>query len=98
MLEPCGHMVTCEGCSKLIKKCIKCREQIERKSTYNDHCNQSATDLALNQNSSSNLSSSNSFSAKKTISTDEDYTGVKDMKKLQQQLHDIKEHVIIYKT
>ena len=28
---PCGHMVTCENCGKVIKRCAVCRKQITEK-------------------------------------------------------------------
>lgn len=27
--KPCGHMVACENCSAIMKKCVQCRTQIE---------------------------------------------------------------------
>lgn len=27
--KPCGHMVACENCSTIMKKCVQCRTQIE---------------------------------------------------------------------
>ena len=28
LLQPCGHMCACEGCARLMKKCVQCRETI----------------------------------------------------------------------
>ena len=96
LVEPCGHMVTCENCSKLIKKCIQCREPIEKKTTYTECCvdNRPVVDQIKNNNSllsSPRLSTSGSFSRKSTQPNE--LENLKDMKKLQQQLHEIKEHV-----
>jgi E3 ubiquitin-protein ligase mind-bomb len=93
LLEPCGHMVTCDVCSKLIKKCIKCREQIEKKTTYFDCCNEKVHEsLQTSSLSTASLTSSSSF-CKKSMNEEENEEGLKDMRKLQQQLHEIKEHV-----
>ncbi|UYV76921.1 MIB1 [Cordylochernes scorpioides] len=30
LFKPCGHMVVCDGCAVLMKKCVQCRGQIEK--------------------------------------------------------------------
>lgn len=79
LVEPCGHIATCDDCSKLIKKCIKCRVEIEKKSKFSECCTGSP--------SSGTFSSSNN---------DTNYDDkVYDVKKLKQQLNDIKEQVTL---
>jgi hypothetical protein len=73
-----------------------CREQIEKKTTYFDCCNEKIVEPVLTGGglSSASLTSSTSFS-KKSNGLEDDEENCQDMRKLQQQLHDIKEHVII---
>lgn len=77
LLEPCGHMCTCEGCSKLLKKCIKCRVQIDKQINF------------LNKKSLPDSPVLN----KSTQNIEAESTNLNDVKKLQQQLQDIKEQV-----
>jgi E3 ubiquitin-protein ligase mind-bomb len=87
LLQPCGHMCTCADCSKLLKKCIKCREVIEKKTPYYELC-------TVNTPKESILTPSNSFLNRYSAAgLEEDEDKTKDLKKLQQQLEDIKEQV-----
>lgn len=36
--RPCGHMVACENCSKIMKKCVQCRTQIEEMVPFSICC------------------------------------------------------------
>lgn len=37
LLEPCRHRVACEECSALMKKCIQCGSQINKRLTQGGH-------------------------------------------------------------
>lgn len=36
--KPCGHMVACDNCSRLMKKCVLCRTQIEEMMPFSLCC------------------------------------------------------------
>ena len=83
LFNPCGHMIACCDCSKLnLKKCIKCRMNIERQVSFMECCGAAppiqATPGYLN-NGCIDMQQQDKLN---------------DMKKLRKQLQDIKEQVI----
>jgi len=110
MFRPCNHVCACQSCAKLMKKCIECREPIESKSpllstTLRSPALRTQQLKAMTQNS---LTTTN-INEKPSTSTSNNNTNHKNMannlskdsrnseaeiKKLQQQLQDIKEQVM----
>uniref|UniRef100_H2YAP0 RING-type E3 ubiquitin transferase n=1 Tax=Ciona savignyi TaxID=51511 RepID=H2YAP0_CIOSA len=73
VFKPCGHICACQGCSNLMKKCLRCREPIESRHPF-------AECRAPVSNASPKSSQVLIFEA--------------EIRKLQQQLQDIKEQVM----
>lgn len=44
--EPCGHVIACKDCATRMKKCLKCKNVIERKISSEETSNQPATELS----------------------------------------------------
>ena len=80
LFQPCGHFCTCENCSKLMKKCIKCKIQIEPQLSFLPGCNNDE----LKNNSLLNAS----------LNAGDELMDKNGVKKLQQQLQDIKEQTL----
>lgn len=38
LFKPCNHMVACEGCSAIMKKCVECRANIDEVVPFNVCC------------------------------------------------------------
>lgn len=82
LLEPCGHVCACEKCAELLKKCIQCRAEIERKIGFNEL-------RQLQTNAVNNTGAT----ATTTTTGNNQITQLCDVKKLKQQLQEIKEQV-----
>ena len=82
LFQPCGHMCVCENCGKLMKKCIKCRVSIEKQVSFLQCCGAPIATSGIMNNGC------------KDVNEDEN-VDKNDVKKLQQQLHEIKEQVIL---
>ena len=38
LFRPCNHMVACESCASIMKKCVECRTEIQEKIPFNVCC------------------------------------------------------------
>uniref|UniRef100_H2YAP2 RING-type E3 ubiquitin transferase n=1 Tax=Ciona savignyi TaxID=51511 RepID=H2YAP2_CIOSA len=68
VFKPCGHICACQGCSNLMKKCLRCREPIESRHPFAE--------------------------CRAPVSNASPKSSQAEIRKLQQQLQDIKEQVM----
>ncbi|XP_076805561.1 E3 ubiquitin-protein ligase MIB1-like isoform X1 [Clavelina lepadiformis] len=106
LFKPCSHACACQDCGDLMKKCVKCREPIEHKLPLDGAGEKSRRQQQLSDMTQNSLISSD----KPTTSSMTSYSGQHrnmanhlskdsrnseaEIRKLQQQLQDIKEQVM----
>ncbi len=99
LFQPCGHMCACEVCAVLMKKCVKCRVQIEKQISFLQCCGAPVPQEKgfMNNGCRDEAGSPSLFtSLSSTTLKNANSSSPSDMLKLQQQLQDIKEQVIIF--
>uniref|UniRef100_H2YAN8 RING-type E3 ubiquitin transferase n=1 Tax=Ciona savignyi TaxID=51511 RepID=H2YAN8_CIOSA len=82
VFKPCGHICACQGCSNLMKKCLRCREPIESRHPFAE-CRAPVSNAS--PKSSQNMANHLSKDSRNSEA---------EIRKLQQQLQDIKEQVM----
>jgi E3 ubiquitin-protein ligase mind-bomb len=48
--KPCGHMVSCDNCAPIMKKCVQCRTSIEQMISFSVCCGSTGTIAKIDHN------------------------------------------------